>query len=56
LFGTKEEKKRNRIEKNNNNNNNKIRKTTCIRPLIEELNEEIMHAKKNIEEEKRKRK
>jgi hypothetical protein len=39
LFGTKKEKK-------NNNNNNKIRKTTCIRPLIEELNEEIMHAKK----------
>jgi len=43
LFGTKEEKKKG-IELNKNNN--KIRKTTCIRPLIEELNKEIMHAKK----------
>jgi len=40
---------------NNNNNNKKIRKTTCIRPLVEELNKEIMHAKKYIEEEKRRK-
>ncbi len=47
LFGTKEEQeKKEGIELNNN----KIRKTTCIRLLVEELNKEIMHAtKKYIE-------